>query len=394
MMLHDYHRGRDGCNPCTQEDKCFSLLELQHEGRKQTIPFFDMLNKIAQKGTTVDFFYEAWRESNYKPQFNSALHDVIKEVEICIPESHRILECPYPYIRIHKSDPRDNIKDAEFVFIVIYNIQSYSVFKTDIETRYRNFSADTILRLVYDRLYTGSEWFFKNVFISHPFFQSYSDTFKQMYQLPEVCQKSLLTSYHTYPAQIPDDVILSPEDKRYKHVNMLNTFVRDTFSSRDIFSWTQDMKIEEAYALIRSIIKLMFQYTHVSWIGGSAAFDLYFLSRCLKTPHRGSPSQVTVMYAGDIHCLNILHFLTKATNYYECSNFGYRLMYNPYIKCVFLNQPKETIFALCDEFNTSIFNMLNRGNEPLPKWDQIELTFFNKFVQMRKLVPIFYTLML
>jgi hypothetical protein len=362
ILLHDYHKFRDGCENCTDLNKCTSLL-LEQKNKTKIIPFLEVLQKIALKGTFVDFFFEGWKDTNTHPEFKSALVETRKHLSHCVNNRN---ECQYNPVRIHMSDTRPKDNDSELLLPMIKEYD-YEEFVDVITKLFPDFDIRTILDLVIDRLRNGVKVFFMTTFRTHPFFFKYSATHKQLRQLPEALQEQIYNHYHDYIYSIPD-IGVTNDDK-------IKSVLQD--KSKILFNVDTAASIFDIYTVVKNIISNIKTPT---WIGVTAALDVYFLSRSLKTPFKGAPSQLSVLYAGDAHCLNLLHFLNLSTGLYNYNYFGYKLKVYPYIKCFEIHAVDETIYKLCDQFEDTI----RRKDESKDR-----LTQYNEqLIQIKKLHPI------
>ena len=360
ILLHDVHSGGgEGCDGCKENKGCLSLFQTpQHIAKKSgilqffkkdkriKIPFVDVLKKIANKGITVDFFYEAWYYNKCERYpCTSALFDVRQELLECAKDHM----CYYSPVRIHLTDPRSKNDDCEVVFKLIAN-KSFQDFCSNVITLFPTFTPIYILRLVLERLVIGAPEFLQTTFLTNPFFKKHSVVYRQLMQLPLEIRTSICQIYHNYIDHIPPNGFTENDIQikvLRKDVEQLPSYLMEYNDASYIF------KFIKYYISIGKPQKLYF-----TWTGLSATLDIYYLSRTLKTPKGAAPSQLSVLYAGDIHCMELLFYLTQSTNYYKIERFGYDISLS---KCVSLNayfdidaSLRSTLSRVCNEFNTTL----------------------------------------
>jgi len=370
IMIHDYHYGRIGCEPCNSLANCVSMLQSKES---ELIPFFKITRNVAIEKIAVDVFLETWNEDTSASLVKSALNDIILDAKQCLDIHH---QCKYSPLRFHMSDPRNKVDDADAIFKVIKKMTYYD-FDLFVSKKFPVVSTATIIDLLDSRLRLGAKLFFQNFFRYHDFFRAYSATYKQLGQIPKACRQKIYEHYHDYLGLIRSNNIQTEN----KQSNTLDALIADTFPKSD--ETDNSIKtIQQVYVSLQMAINK--SKVPITWVGATASLDIYFLCRCLKTPDKGEPSQISILYAGDKHCLHLLHFLTNTTNYYELIKFGFQLQEIPYIKCVELKDIETVIDQICSSFYQTFKSMINCPTE------EVKELFFAQLTQMRHLMPIFH----
>ena len=364
VLLHDDHEFNGGCHPCDEKHGCLSLFKhaeskvdrftsVVHflKGKKTyTVSFVKVLKAIAKRGVSVDFFFEAWNYSKCeRNSCQSALFDVRQELRDCAIKH----SCYYSPVRVHLSDPRNKHNDCDIIIRYILK-GNYKDFQKYVTMHYKEFTSSYILYLFVELLLIGPSMFLQTVFQTDAFFARYSVVYKQLHQLPAVIKDNICLKYHNYIQHLSTDVTVNKDP----HMKALRS---ETITIQTDSGYLNFQSDESLYYSLRTLLTFP-KYRplrHITtWIGISATLDIYFLSRALKTPELNIPSQLSVLYAGDIRCIQLLMFLTQSTKYYTVTRFHYDIAKT---KCIHVipKQPesiKQTIWRLCDELEHMLHN--------------------------------------
>ena len=230
LLLGDFHKGSDECKEgCEPSKGCYSLYENEEDEDKHfsLLKYLDI--KARSRNQKIDLFVESWyndanakinTEKRKKFEFefknynnnpvvqNSALTNVLKLSLLCHNERTINSKCPFTNIRIHMSDPRQNIN-----IIYILEIFEFS-YDTIINEKQDMLLLPTLIYMFSKKIYPHIEkdkritedYLFEliikiikgytiNEFINEPFFQLTNKALKQyktlLLQSPEIATKIL-----------------------------------------------------------------------------------------------------------------------------------------------------------------------------------------------------------
>lgn len=287
-MFGDYHMLRYGCKTCKSQDECYSLYV-----RNGVVPFIKMIDEEAQeKDIRVDIFLELWNEASQRKKTrcktqsrpletnalvkkeNSALVDVIDHVECCIGKSDK---CPYSdRLRFHMMDVRTPFSGEKYKSDMLFklfdmipdknlNLYNYLSFA---ENLYQEYDMTELVHILTDLFVKfDSRSYFDNDFV-----KKNSRTFHEINKLPKKLAKLLLDSVNNLKFEI-------------------------------------DFAVDQDNVLLNTLIPI--NVKSKSFLFSMQLFDLYSISRILKTPKDSNTSHLSVVYAGALHIKNIYDFLIK-----------------------------------------------------------------------------------
>lgn len=296
-LLDDLHRGRNKCESCNPDEGCFSLY------KEEDISFLRYIDQVAaETGVVTDLFLEYWSPLSQAPVTgadNSALIDTIMSTLGCRPRS-AWSSCPLPHIRVHMADvrrfyemkpgdaaprsPQDKYL-GDTLYEVYVKHRGNRTFKKYCDRAFPDIPIAHIKELIYEYfdIETTPE-IIRERFLSDPFFKQYSRIHHELSQLPTQVRLDL-EKHFLLPIQG------SELQTRYMYIKygimpQERLVPRITFCPMDF----------------------------------SSMMDIYAISRLLKVPKPGVPSQLGIFYMGGAHCRKIANRLVQM-GYYE--NVGF-----------------------------------------------------------------------
>ena len=293
VLIGDKHEGEEKCN---KPD--VSL----YDGS-----FLSALNNFVKEHNIVtDLFIENWGDKgrSMPTKDRSSLSHTHNYLQWCYGKLKND-KCPVRNLRTHYADPRTNEKDIDSIWFMIYDSSTYSDLEARLKRSFPLLSAKQIYELVCIRLRFGTYKFCKYMLTNkNEFFKTYSNVMKEIMQLPDHMQRYLFTKYNKYENHymITEDaaVLLSeqPLDLAIDHSN-------------------RDQEFQTIKTTISKFLDTTKRISYIYWFGFTSTLDMYFLSRALKSPIGNLPSQLSILYAGNMHINHLLYFLTYQTQFYS-----------------------------------------------------------------------------
>ena len=337
-LFGDVHTIRLKCQPsCEEIDKCltfYSTLPFGGTTRGSFLPHLETIGKSHH--IVTDYFLEWWPNWNnadlpalYKlgPSDNpisdytarkvaketvenqpSSIMDNYVDVFDCISKTKT--NCHVPYLRVHSGDTRFRPDD----FNSLFDLQKYNdVDKwiavcnrvmglheaSDIERTKVHLRC---LQIIVDRIKLGSHGFAK-AFLQdeklRQMLQMHSKTVFELIQVPTSLQTSMIE-------------YLTDFDTNYNHSDQ----------AYPDFSISHCKTFMEAYMTVKQwfdeqIKKDSNTVSFFHLFGLEGTMDMYWLSRVLKSPLGGLPSQLACLYVGNAHVINYVRYLTTCMPYYD-----------------------------------------------------------------------------
>jgi len=357
-MLGDIHVGRNKCQSgCKVEDGCYSMYAPDERWRTTTFgeekkfvhgasvkddkslqsTFLPHLNKMAKDlRIACDFYMERWiyrtfdTHKNISEAFeevpldlltavgeedhNSAIVDTMIEAWPCISKDKR--HCHVPELRIHVSDVRQRVLDFNTLYASLR--EDYKTWSRGCDILFdldkkpninKKHTYAACLSIIINRLNLGSRQFAK-VYCG----DIKDDESPSMKYQKRILHMQSKTAFECM--QVPKDLESS----------MIEYLMNDADEGIDVYAKlitiSENEDLEDVYSKIRQYIldALHREKTNVDYenlFGLTGTMDLYFLSRSLKTPLEGLPSQLSCIYAGDSHIYNYIRYLTSCMPYYD-----------------------------------------------------------------------------
>ena len=285
VLLGDFHIGDQKCDDtCEPKSGCYSLYAPS--------TFLDFADKLAKKHSiSTDLFVEVWfSETSMRHisgggrlkkgpsgQFNSAMADVTIETAGCAMQ----VQCPFPHIRTHMSDPRKvdsrSKYNAEWLFYsVLDSLGKYHLddYREQLESNFPGFKSNYLLSLV-SKMYTREYTMYN--FLSEPFFQKYSRVYHEFVQLPKKVSEGLLR-----------------ESEKVRHIK----FLKEQRPNPEFKRFFDKLIIEDLYSKdLTSFYRRPILLDHL--------VDMYTIARALKRFRRGLDSELSIIYLGDYHIESI-----------------------------------------------------------------------------------------
>jgi hypothetical protein len=343
LLLGDVHQGKIHCDvECKPQNNCFSTY------RDRDFSLLKFIDNTLAPFVTTDLFLEMWSDqynlfnrlgsrSIYGLNFDSSLIDVIDDLEPCTVWDKRTktkpfeLMCPVNNIRVHKTDVRAMLslagdpneekayfyKNAEFVLLwALISLNEYNQpatttdFEELVNDNFQSLNSNggerwkELLMLILKRIEMGSLLFFQTYYRQHPLFRKNSRVYKELEQLPLSLIDEMFANASLLFPSYDDDPSVQP----------MPQIVEDFYDQVAQRHPTKD----ELLPILREVFhKHVQQSFELHWTNFISEFDLYFLSRSLKSPEDGLPSQLSILYVGDLHVQQIVKFLLQ-TGWYEC----------------------------------------------------------------------------
>ena len=373
-LLGDLHVGREKCKPvCEASNGCFSLYvpdarwthPEKYSHLKET--FLPFLQSIAETPNNVsiatDFFTEIWSFGRFEHltpemvkdfdfgnpleiqrelhQHDSSMKDVFLDVFSCFANRNKPnKDCPAPHVRIHAADPRANLLDIEYLFRKIGSITMAdwtdlcdTVFNTHNRTfatseEKRLFRIDTYavcLSLIINRLRLGLSQFAKIytrgiqpndssiLRYQKRILQMHSRTIHELMQIPEEIRLSMV------------DCICEMEMSNDTHANYAYPDLFADFPTHEglvSLSGKALRSINNIGNKLHEFVKALNLSKGLYLFGIESSMDFFALSRALKSPLKGLPSQLSCIYAGNAHINNYINYFTTYMPYYELASIS------------------------------------------------------------------------
>jgi hypothetical protein len=308
-LLGDFHVGNKQCETCPM-GTCFTLY-------KNNPTFYMFLSTGAKElNVSIDLFLEYWinpktkslnvfRTKSNSPQ-DSAL---IESSDLMIPcvgqrkENELRKSCFFTEFRTHNADIRKisySINDKHTGDAVLHIVSNFTKKKTaavNLRNAYPGFNVYQELLSLYsakDNVETINRYF------NSPFFKKYSRTLHEFYKLPKDVQSGLMERLLNAAKNDTEEAYMMSRDSsiRTEMFTALRDFITDNTPSNE-----SKLQLSIEKALDSFLLSL-----------GATLVDIYTLSRALKDFKGGLPSQLSVVYQGNLH---IQRQISLLKNYYD-----------------------------------------------------------------------------
>jgi len=311
LLLGDIHVGNRHCDTCPNK-ACLSLY-------RDNPTFYNYLSNLAKKtNLSIDLFLEEWtsqaeRDKNvFQPKTISKQDSaLIESTDLMIPctgqrkENKLRQSCFFTEFRTHNANPRHsdvaagNKYNGDTILDFVYSFTRLNVIELMLTSRYPDFNVYQELLSLYsakDNVETIDRYF------SSPFFKKYSRTLHEFYQLPAVIQ-----------AELMERLLNAAKNDKTEAYMMANNIYSNI--KPDMIAALREFigdSSESNKTKLQLIIEKALNVFGISF--GGTLVDIYTISRALKGFKGGLPSQLSVVYQGNLH---IERQILLLQNYYD-----------------------------------------------------------------------------
>jgi len=265
---------------------------------------------------SIDLFLEDWtsqevRDQNVFKKKSKTGQDsaLIESADLMIPctgqrKEHDLRQsCFFTEFRTHNSNPRHsddsagNKYNGDTILDFVYGYTEINRAALMLNARYPDFNVYKELLSLYSAKDNVESI---NLYFNSPFFKKYSRTLHEFYKLPFVIQTDLMEQLLIAAKNDKtEEYMMSYRSSvRNEMVTVLTDFIRDNSKSNE--------------SKLQVIIEKAINMFGISF--GAILVDIYTISRALKEFKGGLPSQLSVVYQGNLH---IQRQISLLQNYYD-----------------------------------------------------------------------------
>lgn len=326
FLLSDYHEGSEKCLECSPKKNCYSLYSIN--GQLPTFLEY-IIRELDIKNLNGDLYLEDWIDkwilrqkflipvfefltiSNQSSSLSQTLYKIMKCTGPLKEKSQSKKMCKR--LRVHSSDPRKLTPNSEykytadslryrlmeFLFVNLdkpFTTEIIQTFKIKLEKEFNNeFIANDILEDL-KKTYEG-ETNIVDFLKESKLFQKHSRTIHALKKLPEKLQDIIYYKINEIYGGTINKVYTNKSNKNNR-INNLIIFINC------IIQQNLDMINELNKQNIIEILDVPSNFS-VSLV------DIYTISRVLKMANDQNPSNLSIIYLGNYHIINIIKILSE-----------------------------------------------------------------------------------